>query len=152
MLIHRDDFFRPLDRPLRALPYLGDDLEVTMDVFTELALADGVGLSFPRVSNRENPWAAGRHSPTGGGEVQERASVGGSPPAADEPPAPGGPARSPAGRIAPVPTFAGLRRSLSPSPGRYTARVGCSVGPQSGTRPAGTTLMLVVAGRSFPRL
>lgn len=69
VLIHWDDFFRPLDRPLRALPYLGDDLEVTMDVFTELALADGVGLSFPRVSNREDPWAAGRHSATGGGEV-----------------------------------------------------------------------------------
>ena len=29
VLTHWDDFFRPLAKPLRALPYLGDDLDVT---------------------------------------------------------------------------------------------------------------------------
>lgn len=61
VLIHWDDFFRPLpqtpsDRPLRALPYAGDDLDVTMRVFARLAEADGVGLSFPTVWQREDPW------------------------------------------------------------------------------------------------
>ena len=32
VLIHWDDFFRPLHKPLRALPYAGDDLDVTMRV------------------------------------------------------------------------------------------------------------------------
>lgn len=57
VLIHWDDFFRPLDRPLRALPYLGDDLDVTMGVFAELAAADGVALSFPQVGRSEDPWS-----------------------------------------------------------------------------------------------
>jgi L-ascorbate metabolism protein UlaG (beta-lactamase superfamily) len=30
VLIHWDDFFRPLHKPLRALPYAGDDLDVSM--------------------------------------------------------------------------------------------------------------------------
>ena len=37
VLIHWDDFFRPLDAPLRALPYAGDDLDVTLRVLGELA-------------------------------------------------------------------------------------------------------------------
>ena len=37
VLIHWDDFFRPLHKPLRALPYAGDDLDVTMRVLTRLA-------------------------------------------------------------------------------------------------------------------
>src|SRR5690606_36341838 len=57
VLIHWDDFSRPLDRPLRALPYLGDDLDVTMRVFAELADADGVALSFPQVWRSEDPWS-----------------------------------------------------------------------------------------------
>ncbi|MGW0176702.1 MBL fold metallo-hydrolase [Rhodococcus sp. NPDC003322] len=57
VLIHWDDFFRPLDEPLRALPYAGDDLDRTMTVLTRLAEADGVALSFPTVFARENPWA-----------------------------------------------------------------------------------------------
>jgi L-ascorbate metabolism protein UlaG (beta-lactamase superfamily) len=57
VLIHWDDFFRPLDVPLRALPYAGDDLDVTMRVFTELAAEQGVGLHFPTVRRREDPWA-----------------------------------------------------------------------------------------------
>ncbi|GAA4102246.1 MBL fold metallo-hydrolase [Nocardioides kongjuensis] len=57
VLIHWDDFFRPLDKPLRALPYLGDDLDATMDVLTRLAGHQGVGLHFPSVWRREDPWA-----------------------------------------------------------------------------------------------
>lgn len=56
VLIHWDDFFRPLDQPLRALPYAGDDLDVTMRIFVELATAEGVGLHFPTVWQREDPW------------------------------------------------------------------------------------------------
>jgi L-ascorbate metabolism protein UlaG (beta-lactamase superfamily) len=57
VLIHWDDFFRPLDRPLRALPYLGDDLDVTMRVFDELAADEGVPVSFPQVWRGEDPWS-----------------------------------------------------------------------------------------------
>jgi L-ascorbate metabolism protein UlaG (beta-lactamase superfamily) len=57
VLIHWDDFFRPLDVPLRALPYAGDDLDATMRTFAELASQQGVGLHFPRVWRREDPWA-----------------------------------------------------------------------------------------------
>ncbi|MCZ4500159.1 MAG: metallo-beta-lactamase [Marmoricola sp.] len=61
VLTHWDDFFTPLplhssDRPLRALPYAGDDLDVTMRVLTGLAESDGVALSFPTVWAREDPW------------------------------------------------------------------------------------------------
>ena len=41
VLTHWDDFFRGLDQPLRALPYLGDDLDVTMRVLGDLADAAG---------------------------------------------------------------------------------------------------------------
>lgn len=57
VLIHWDDFFRPLDRPLRALPYLADDLDATMRVLGPLAEEDGVSLHFPTVWQREDPWA-----------------------------------------------------------------------------------------------
>lgn len=57
VLTHWDDFFRPLSEPLRALPYAGDDLDVTMRVLGELADADGVGLHLPTVWQREDPWA-----------------------------------------------------------------------------------------------
>lgn len=56
VLIHWDDFFRPLDRPLRAVPYAGDDLGRTMTVLAPLAGADGVNLHFPTVWQRESPW------------------------------------------------------------------------------------------------
>ncbi|MDZ5622538.1 MBL fold metallo-hydrolase [Nocardioides bizhenqiangii] len=56
VLIHWDDFFRPLDRPLRALPYFGDDLDATMRVLLPLAEEDGVSLHFPTVWAREDPW------------------------------------------------------------------------------------------------
>lgn len=57
VLIHFDDFFRPLERGLRALPYLGDDLDVTVRVLDELARRDGVGLRFPTPWRREDPWS-----------------------------------------------------------------------------------------------
>lgn len=61
VLTHWDDFFAPLpmhasDKPLRALPYAGDDLDVTMRVLGRLADEDGVQLSFPTLWRRENPW------------------------------------------------------------------------------------------------
>jgi len=56
VLIHWDDFFHPLSEPLRALPYAGDDLDVTVRVFGALADADGIPLHFPTVWRREDPW------------------------------------------------------------------------------------------------
>ena len=58
VLTHWDDFFRPLDRPLRALPYAGDDLDVTMRVLGRLAEDDGVALHLPSVWQREDPWSS----------------------------------------------------------------------------------------------
>jgi L-ascorbate metabolism protein UlaG (beta-lactamase superfamily) len=55
--IHWDDFFRPLSKPLRALPFAGDDLDFSMRVLGELAEADGVALHLPAVWQREDPWA-----------------------------------------------------------------------------------------------
>jgi L-ascorbate metabolism protein UlaG (beta-lactamase superfamily) len=57
LLIHWDDFFAPLDVPLRAVPYRFDDLHATMRVLAGLAEADGVQLNFPTVWTRENPWS-----------------------------------------------------------------------------------------------
>jgi L-ascorbate metabolism protein UlaG (beta-lactamase superfamily) len=56
ILIHWDDFFRPLSKPLRALPYAGDDLDVSIQVLDELAAQDGVALHMPTVYQREDPW------------------------------------------------------------------------------------------------
>ncbi len=56
ILVHWDDFFRPLSKPLRALPYAGDDLDVSLRVLDELAARDGVTLHLPTVWRRENPW------------------------------------------------------------------------------------------------
>lgn len=55
--IHWDDFFRPLSKPLRALPYAGDDLGASMRVLDRLATQDGVALDMPTVWRREDPWA-----------------------------------------------------------------------------------------------
>jgi L-ascorbate metabolism protein UlaG (beta-lactamase superfamily) len=57
ILIHWDDFFRPLSKPLRALPYAGDDLDVSIRILDELATQDGVTLQMPTVWRREDPWA-----------------------------------------------------------------------------------------------
>ena len=57
VLIHWDDFFRPLTDPLRALPYAGDDLDVTMKVLASLAQRDGVALNLPPLWQPTDPWA-----------------------------------------------------------------------------------------------
>lgn len=59
VLTHWDDFFRPLDRPLRALPYVGDDLDASMAVLDRLAAQDGIAVHLPTLWRRENPWATG---------------------------------------------------------------------------------------------
>lgn len=58
VLTHWDDFFRPLDKELRALPYLGDDLDVTMRVLDDLSRQHGVPVHFPTLWQREDPWQA----------------------------------------------------------------------------------------------
>jgi L-ascorbate metabolism protein UlaG (beta-lactamase superfamily) len=58
VLIHWDDFFRPLHEPLRALPYAGDDLDVSMRVLSRLAREDGLPLHLPTLWQRADPWAA----------------------------------------------------------------------------------------------
>ncbi len=57
VLIHWDDFFRPLTKPLRALPYAGDDLDVSMRVLTALADDDGVALHLPTLWQHADPWS-----------------------------------------------------------------------------------------------
>jgi len=56
VLTHWDDFFRPLDQPLRALPYAGDDLNVSMRVLTRLATEDDVPLHLPTLWQPADPW------------------------------------------------------------------------------------------------
>lgn len=56
VLVHWDDFFRPLHVPLRALPYAGDDLDVSIRVLTGLAATDGIPLHLPTLWRREDPW------------------------------------------------------------------------------------------------
>ena len=56
VLIHWDDFFRPLHRPLRALPHAVDDLDASMRVLTELAAEDEVSLHLPTLWERTDPW------------------------------------------------------------------------------------------------
>ncbi|MHA7650230.1 MBL fold metallo-hydrolase [Mycobacterium sp. ML4] len=56
--IHWDDFFRPLSKPLRALPFAGDDLDVSIRVLDELAARDGVVVQMPTVFRREDPWVS----------------------------------------------------------------------------------------------
>jgi L-ascorbate metabolism protein UlaG (beta-lactamase superfamily) len=57
VLIHWDDFFRPLTAPLRALPYAGDDLDVSMRVLSALAADDGIPLHLPTLWQRADPWS-----------------------------------------------------------------------------------------------
>lgn len=56
VLIHWDDFFRPLHKPLRALPRAVDDLDVSMRVLGGLADRDGVDLHLPTLWQRSDPW------------------------------------------------------------------------------------------------
>lgn len=57
VLVHWDDFFRPLHQPLRALPYAGDDLNVSMRVLSRLAREDDVPLHLPTLWERSDPWS-----------------------------------------------------------------------------------------------
>jgi L-ascorbate metabolism protein UlaG (beta-lactamase superfamily) len=57
VLIHWDDFFRPLHKPLRALPYAVDDLDASMRVLSRLAADDGVPLHLPTLWQRSDPWS-----------------------------------------------------------------------------------------------
>lgn len=56
VLIHWDDFFRPLHRPLRALPYAVDDLDASVRVLSRLAAEDGVPFHFPMPWESADPW------------------------------------------------------------------------------------------------
>lgn len=56
VLTHWDDFFRPLDQPLRSLPYIGDDLDVSMRVLGALASEDQLPLHLPTLWQRADPW------------------------------------------------------------------------------------------------
>jgi L-ascorbate metabolism protein UlaG (beta-lactamase superfamily) len=57
VLTHWDDFFRPLDQPLRALPLAADDLDVTLRILRRLADTDGIALHLPTLWRREDPWS-----------------------------------------------------------------------------------------------
>ncbi|HEX6872797.1 MAG TPA: hypothetical protein VF163_17000 [Micromonosporaceae bacterium] len=65
VLTHWDDFFRSLALPLRALPFAGDDLDVTMRQFCDLAEDQGVGLHLPTLWRREDPWTGLRQRANG---------------------------------------------------------------------------------------
>lgn len=56
VLTHWDDFFRALDKPIRALPYAGDDLDVSIRVLSQLAAEDGIELHLPTLWSRTDPW------------------------------------------------------------------------------------------------
>lgn len=56
VLVHWDDFFRPLSKPLRALPYVADDLEASLRILSGLAEHDGIALEMPTLWRREDPW------------------------------------------------------------------------------------------------
>src|SRR4029079_3503507 len=57
MLVHWDDFSRPLQKPLRALPYAADDLDGSMRGLSRLAEEDGVPLHLPTLWQRCDPWS-----------------------------------------------------------------------------------------------
>ena len=57
VLIHWDDFFRPLDRPLRPLPRRFDDLDHSMRILSSLARQDRLPLHLPTLWQRADPWA-----------------------------------------------------------------------------------------------
>lgn len=56
ILVHWDDFFRPLSKPLRAVPFVADDLDVSIRILDELAAEDGIAVQMPTVWQREDPW------------------------------------------------------------------------------------------------
>lgn len=58
VLTHWDDFFRPLTVPLRALPYMVDNMDASVRVLTSLAHRDDVALDLPIAFRRTDPWAS----------------------------------------------------------------------------------------------
>lgn len=56
VLVHWDDFFRPVTEPARSLPYAGDDLDLTMERLGRLAERDGVSLHLPQLWEPADPW------------------------------------------------------------------------------------------------
>lgn len=56
--VHWDDFFRPLDRPLRPFRAFLDDFPATMDFLTRTAARTGVSLALPVLGRRSDPWAS----------------------------------------------------------------------------------------------
>jgi L-ascorbate metabolism protein UlaG (beta-lactamase superfamily) len=57
VLVHWDDFFVSLDKPLRPLPYLADDLELTADRLAELGKRDDVEVLLPQAWQPADPFA-----------------------------------------------------------------------------------------------
>ena len=55
--IHWDDFWRPLDEPLVALPRLADDVDVTMEFLVERASREKVDLELPQAFLAADPYA-----------------------------------------------------------------------------------------------
>ncbi|WP_222598122.1 MBL fold metallo-hydrolase [Lentzea tibetensis] len=58
VLVHWDDFFTTLDKPLRPLPFLVDDLDRTMAHLVPLADADGVEVVLPVAWQPADPFAS----------------------------------------------------------------------------------------------
>ncbi|WP_374230330.1 MBL fold metallo-hydrolase [Rhodococcus sp. ARC_M12] len=56
VLTHWDNFFRPLDEPLQALPYAFDDMSASIDVLNVCARRDGIDLELPTLWRRADPW------------------------------------------------------------------------------------------------
>ena len=57
VLVHWDDFFVSLDKPLRPLPHLFDDLDVTLRRLSSLAARDGVEVLLPVAWQPSDPFA-----------------------------------------------------------------------------------------------
>ncbi|HMD23170.1 MAG TPA: MBL fold metallo-hydrolase [Streptosporangiaceae bacterium] len=55
ILIHWDDLFSPLNQPLKPFPHIGDDLDATMNILSELADQDGIPLHLPTVWQPADP-------------------------------------------------------------------------------------------------
>ncbi|MFN2426191.1 MAG: MBL fold metallo-hydrolase [Candidatus Binatia bacterium] len=55
--IHWDDFTRPLDEPLVALPFLLDDLEASMDFVLDRAEREGIDVRWPQLWQKVDPFA-----------------------------------------------------------------------------------------------
>ncbi len=58
ILVHWDDFFTPLDRPLRPMPYVLDDFEASMRRLVPLAKRDNIEMVLPSPWQPTNPLAA----------------------------------------------------------------------------------------------